>query len=126
MSPQNCHPAKKSPNHPRPKHPQEQKTTATKQKERAEAKNNHIHYSDAVKHATIWYAREKAKKGGILADKIAKKVKVEFEQIGSSARTINCYVEDNHIGMSPKRLGERGRLSAAVYKLLCNAFKSFV
>ncbi len=46
------------------------------------------HEKRAFKRVTSWYAREKEKPDGLSSYAISKKVKVEFDVVGPSARTL--------------------------------------
>ena len=119
-------PTKKCPSNPHPKHQQDCKTERLKQTQRVKDKKDHNHFSNAVKHAIRWYTREKEKSDGLLANTVAKKLKEEFEGVGSSAHTIQCYVKDKCVGMSPSARGKQGNLLVTVFKLLYNTFENFV
>lgn len=55
----------------------------------------------ALKRATLWFARESKKPDGSSSYKIAEKVKKEFDGVGPHAATIRKYVEANLQGMIP-------------------------
>ncbi len=55
------------------------------------------HYKTAFKHATMVYAREKEKKGGMLAQEVSELINNQFNQV-ITARTIQRNVKDGKIG----------------------------
>ena len=62
----------------------------------------------ALKRATLWFARESKKLNGLSSYEIAEKVKKEFDGVGPHAATIRKYVKANLQGMSPLRCGVKG------------------
>jgi hypothetical protein len=85
------------------------------------------HFSkQALKRATLWYARESKKPDGLSSYEIAQKVKKEFNGVGPHAATIRKYVMANLHGMSPLKCGVRGDIPAWAFQSLCLAFESYV
>ena len=82
-------------------------------------------YNRAFKRATIFYVKEKSKKGGKLARQVSEMAKREFS-VDISARTIQDAVYKDHIGVSPLQRGPRGAIPDVHYKNLCIAFESFL
>jgi hypothetical protein len=88
-----------------------------------------VHAKKAHKRATSFYASELKKPKGerLSADAVSKIVKKEYDGHGPSARSIQRYVNDNNnIGISPLKMGNRGNILPWAYSALCNAFESYV
>ena len=100
-------------------------TAPAKQMMRVADKAARDHYSAAVKAATKLYAEEKTKMRGLSAAKVEAKVKSIYG-VGPTARTITRYHNENRIGVSPKKRGKEGFLPRRTFKLLCQAFESYV
>ena len=115
------------PKYPAPKSKQKRMSGLVKQRARADKKAASQHASKAHKHATAWYAREKAKgNDGLSAASIAKKTKEQFDGVGPSTRTIQQYVKDGLVASSPKKKGAKGKIPDFAFQTLCSAFHSFV
>jgi hypothetical protein len=84
------------------------------------------HAKRALKRATLWYAKETKKTGGLSSYQIEAKVKKEFDGVGPSNATIRRYVSANLAGMSPLKIGVKGDVPVCVFKSLCIAFESFI
>jgi hypothetical protein len=82
-------------------------------------------YNHAFKQATIVFAREQQKKGGLLARGVTKLVKNEYN-VDVCPRTVQIYVKKSNIGVLPQRRGPKGKINDHHYKNLCLAFESFV
>ncbi len=66
-------------------------------------------YNHAFKWATITYAREKQKKGGLSAKGVTELIKNEFK-VELCTRSIQKYVKNGSIGVSPQRCGPKGKI----------------
>ena len=75
---------------------------------------------------TSWYAREKEKPDGLSSYAISKKVKVEFDGVGPSPRTLQRYANDGIGGTSPLKPGVQSDIPKSLYKSLCIAFESYI
>jgi phage terminase large subunit-like protein len=82
-------------------------------------------YNHAFKRATITYAREKQKKGGLSAKGVTELIKNEFK-VEICTRSIQKYVKNGCIGVSPQRRGPKGEIDELHFKNLCLAFESFI
>jgi len=82
-------------------------------------------YNHAFKWATITYAQEKQKKGGLSAKGLTELIKNEFK-VELCTRSVQKYVKNGCIGVSPQRRGPKGKIDELHYKNLCLAFESFV
>ena len=97
--------------------------TQARRTEAAEKKRKH---STAFKHATVIYAREKAKgKGGMSAAEVAESVSKQYK-VSLSRRSIQQKVKEGNVGTSPLRRGPKGNIPEQDFKNLCVAFESFV
>ena len=102
------------------------KTSAAAQTDRRNYIRIENHKKRAWKQATSWYAEEKEKKDGFLAEHIAKEVKKNNGGFGPSARTIQRNVKMGLIGVSPNKQGPERKLPKFIFKTLCSAFESYV
>jgi hypothetical protein len=82
-------------------------------------------YNHAFKWATIVYAWEKQKKGGLSARGVTELVKNKYN-MDVCPRTVQVYIKKGNIGMLPQRRGPKGENDDRHYKNLCLAFESFV
>ncbi len=80
----------------------------------------------AFKRATSWYAREKEKPDCLSLYAISKKVKVEFDGVGPTARTLQRYADDGIARVLPLKPGVKSDIPKSLYKSLCVAFESYV
>jgi hypothetical protein len=84
------------------------------------------HSKHAFKRATSWYKRELEKSDGLSLREIAKRVKLEFDGVGPSAKTLQQYVNNGIAGQSPLKPGIKSDIPKWAYKSLCIAFESYV
>ena len=77
----------------KPKPRQIRKTASGMQKWRVNKFDASNHEKRAFKRATSWYAEELEKKNGLSSYQISKKVKIEFDGVGPSARTLQRYAK---------------------------------
>jgi hypothetical protein len=83
-------------------------------------------YNKAFKHATIAYAREKAKgKSGMSARMVTEIVRNEFK-VNLCPQTIQKKVKDGAVGFSPLRRGPKGFIPEHHFNNLCIAFETFI
>ena len=57
---------------------------------------------------------------------IAKKVKNEYDGVGTHFTTIKPYLDANLVGMSPLKHGAKGDVPLPLFQSLCVTFASFV
>ena len=72
------------------------------------------HETRAFKRATSWYAEELEKKNGLSSYQISKKVKIEFNGVGPSARTLQRYARWGLAGLSPVKPGVKSDIPKEV------------
>ena len=111
---------------PRPKAKQIRLTASGMQQWRINKFDATEHQKRAFKRATSWYAREKEKPDGLSSYAISKKVKVEFDGVGPSPRTLQRYANDGIGGTSPLKPGVQSDIPKSLYKSLCIAFESYI
>jgi hypothetical protein len=73
---------------PQPKQKQIRLTASGMQQWRINKFDTTEHAKPTFKRVTNWYAREKEKEGGLSSYTVAKKVKLEFDGVGPSCRTL--------------------------------------
>ena len=94
------------------------------QGKRVEDLKSAVRKKDIHKQATLLYADERAKEGGMSVRQVANKIRSENNGDGPSSSTIYKYVVDlKMIGVSPLKKGPEGKVSAMDYKSLCMAFE---
>jgi hypothetical protein len=97
-----------------------------KQKARKAGLDKMRQYKHTFKHATITYAREKAKgKGALLAKGVCRLIKEAFK-VDLCPRTIQKIVKSGDIGLSLLRRGPKGMMDKLHFKNLCIAAESYV
>ena len=102
------------------------KTTKQSQIIRQNEKKEGINKSVAFKKCTAWYAVEKPKKGGMSARMVVDSVNKEYET-NISVRTVQHYVKNHRLDMSPQKTGPRpGLMPKESFETLLDAFQSFV
>ena len=114
-----------------PKFDPEEKTRKTAkqaQKERNNKKRKEKINTAAHKRCTLWYSIESEKENGLSASEICKREnEVEFKgKTSIQPRTVTRYVRDGLAGQSPKKRGYTGLLDDHVFKLVCDAFETYV
>ena len=108
---------------PRPKQRQVRKTSSGMQKFRVNKFDASDHAKKAFKRATSWYAKELDKTNGLSSYQISKKVKIEFDGVGPSARTLQRYAKMGLAGTSPVKPGVKSDIPKCAYNSLCVAFE---
>jgi hypothetical protein len=99
---------------------------AATQARRAQKLHKKQQYNNAFKHATIAYAREKAKgKSGMPARMVTEIVWNEFK-VNLCPRTIQKKVKDGAVGVLPLRRGPKGFIPEHYFNNLCIAFETFI
>jgi len=111
---------------PRPKQRRVRGTAAAMQKFRVNKFDVNDHAKKAFKRATSWYAKELDKTDGLSSYQISKKVKIEFDGIGPSARTLQRYAKMGLAETSPVKPGVKSDIPMCAYNSLCVAFESYV
>ena len=100
-------------------------TAQAKQTNRTAQKQKEEQNKKVFKHAMIRYAREKSKKGGKLAESVVTHVNKEFN-VNLSTRSVQRFVQEGKIGISPQKWGPKGNIPEHHYQNLCKAVESFV
>jgi len=93
-----------NPRHPAPKIVRKRKSISDAQAERVSKKTASTHAKKAHKQATLLYAREQKKEGGLSAKKVREIVLKDYE-VAPSIRSIQRYVKEGLAGQSPMKKG---------------------
>ena len=104
------------------------KTAKQTQIERVNKKKRESLNTAAHKRCTLWYNIEKEKQDGLSATAVCDRVNnVEFKGATSvQARTVTRYVAEGRAGESPKKRGYTGVVQPNVFKLICEAFETYI
>ncbi len=90
---------------PKPKLRQIRNTASGIQKRQVNKFDATDHSKRVFKRATSWYKQELEKNDGLSSREIAKRVKLEFDDVGPSAKTLQWYVDNGIAGQSPLKPG---------------------
>ena len=93
-----------NPCHPAPKIVRKRKSISDAQAERVPKKTASTHAKKAHKQATLLYAREQKKEGGLSAKKVREIILKDYEVV-PSIRSIQRYVKEGLAGQSPMKKG---------------------
>ena len=114
-----------NPRHPAPKIVRKRTSISDAQAERVSKKTVSTHAKNAHKQATLLYAREQKKEGGLSAKKVREIVLKDYE-VAPSIHSIQRYVKEGLTGQSPMKKGPEKIVSAFVFTTMCDAFSSMI
>jgi hypothetical protein len=97
---------------------------ATQSSQKAQVEDKKL-YNHAFKRATNTHDLEKQKKGGLSGKCVTELIKNEFK-VELCTRSVQKYMKNGCIGVSPQKRGLKGKIDKLYYKNLCLAFESFI